>query len=336
MLGEATLGDLVQRIGDFGVAQIAHFSELLVRSWVAQLWFSPLVLIPLVLMALGLAESLRRGQSLLLGWYVIGYLGIYSLWPFEEGVRYVFPIFPFLFLFAWRGARLVFCAAAVAGPGRLRGVPLVIGLITTAASWSYFRLDNGGLQGDLAVGFWVVALIGSWTVSAPRFLGQFRPTPGIGNAAFAIVFSLAVAVGLVQQSVIAAANVHPDASQLPHQRTLEAARWLEGQPQRGPVMAQQLAILHRLTGRRIVGFPITSDGELIADTARRHQVAYLVVGDPGELDYYPLEQDRLEALLATEPDCCRLAHVGNGFRIYRLALDPASKQPPLDHEQPER
>ncbi len=68
--------------------------------WLDVLWFSPLVLIPAFLLIVGLGSSFRRGRSPPLGWYVLAYLGLYSLWPFDEGARFMLPIFPLMFLFA--------------------------------------------------------------------------------------------------------------------------------------------------------------------------------------------------------------------------------------------
>lgn len=320
LLGRATAGDLVERVFHFTTSQMASFSQLLLRlGWLEPLWFSPFVLIPFVLIAIGLVESLARGRAVLVGWYALAYLGVYSLWPFDEGVRFALPIFPLLFLFAWRGIQSV--GRRINSKADYRRASVVVAAVALAALWSYSTMAVRGLQTTGSAAFWVAALaislaFGFSRVRAPRLLAPRYLRP----AGLSVLAALLV-LGVAKQTTIAAVNLHPDPSTYMHAGSLEVAVWLRAQPDHGVVMAQQGAILHRLTGRRVVSFPVTDRGDVIEAALRRHNVSYLIVGQPDADTYFkPTEPERFRALIEKHSGCCTLARTEGAYSIYRVSF----------------
>ena len=317
LLGHATAGDLVTRLFHFAASQMASFSEMLLRiPWVDPVWFSPLVLIPFGLVVIGLIHSVVSGRSTFMAWYVVAYLGVCALWPFEEGLRFALPVFPFMFLFAWRGARLTWGFRHDIAQHRGR-VQLALGVIALGALLSLISLQTRGLQSMSFVGFWF-ALFG---VSLTAYL--YRPLPALNRfgpkAALWLICAL-VAIGVAMDATIAARNLHPDPTAFVHPDSARLAEWLKAQPDNAPIMAQQATILHYLTGRHFVSFPITDDGALIDLVMRQHDVGYLVVGESSGGDYFlPTERDRLAFLQKAVPDCCRLVQTVGSYSVYRMA-----------------
>ena len=323
LLGQATAGDLVTRVFHFASSQMASFSEMLLRiPWVDPVWFSPLVLIPFALVVIGLIHSVASGRSTFVAWYVVAYLGVCALWPFEEGLRFALPVFPFMFLFAWRGARLTweFRHHVVKHQRRVR---IAAGVIALAALASFVSLQTHGLQSVAFVVFWFV-LFG---VSLTTYLYRPLPwlTPFARKAALAVICAL-LAIGLAMDATIAAGNLHPDRTAFVHPDSARLAEWLKAQPDKAAVMAQQATILHYLTGRHFVSFPITDDGALIDSVMRQHDVSYLVVGDPSGSDYFlPTERDRLTSLEKVVPNCCSLVETVGSYSVYRVTRAPSDR-----------
>jgi hypothetical protein len=316
-LGVAGLADLAGRAGYFASAQLTRFTQLLIPApWLDVLWFSPLVLIPAFLLLVGIGSSFRRGRSPLLAWYVLAYLGLYSLWPFDEGARFMLPIFPLMFLFAWRGLRLTLDRLQRhPTPGERRVVLLALATITATAGLAYLQRDRPGRQALAAVLFWVVLLV--FTTAYSR---RGRPAPSNARVWITGGLVLATAVmtaGLIAQVKLARENLTGAATA--SSRTLtRAAAWLRSQPDDGPVMAQQAAILHRLSGRHVASFPVTSNGQFLVDVIRQQHVVYVVV-TPEQYEYFkPTQRVRLDALLRAAPDCCELVARETGYEVYRV------------------
>jgi hypothetical protein len=316
-LGVAGIADLAGRVGYFASAQLTRFTQLLIPlPWVDVLWFSPLVLVPAFLLIVGIGSSFRRGRWPLVAWYVLAYLSLYSLWPFDEGARFMLPIFPLMFLFAWRGLRVALDWLQLQPtPGQRRLVLLALAVITVTAVLAYLQRDRPGRQALAAVLFWVVLL-----VFAAAYSRTGRPAPSNPRGWITGSLILATAVmtaGLIAQVTLARDNVRGAATASSGTLT-RAAEWLRSQPDTGPVMAQQAAVLHRLSGRHVASFPVTSDGQFLADVIRQQDVVYVLV-TPERYEYFkPTQRVRLEALLRSAPDCCELVAREAGYEVYRV------------------
>jgi hypothetical protein len=316
-LGVAGIADLAGRVGYFASAQLTRFSQLLLPvPWVDVLWFSPLVLVPAFLLSVGLASSFRQRRSPLLAWYVLGYLGLYSLWPFDEGARFILPIFPLMFLFAWRGLRILLDRLQrEPTPADRRVVLLALAAVLVVASLAYLQRDSPGRQAQAAVLFWMFALV---IAAAYLKWGRVAPVSSrLWMAGGVVVAMVAMAAGLAAQVRLARENITGPATG--SSRTLaRAAEWLRSQPDDGAVMVQQAAIIHRLSGRHVVSFPVSSNGQFVADVMRQQRVSLLLVM-PEQYEYFrPTQRARLEALLRSAPDCCRLVARDTGYEVYRV------------------
>ena len=84
-------------------------------------------------------------------------------------------------------------------------------------------------------------------------------------------------------------------------------------------MAGQTAILHRLTGRRVVSFPISSDPQVIVEAISRANIRYLVVEDRVKNEYFfPPEEDRYRQIERAYPHMFELVHNGPGYRVLAI------------------
>jgi hypothetical protein len=199
----------------------------------------------------------------------------------------------------------------------------ILGALAIAgfASWASTRAP--GRQATVYAAFWIAAFVAAVILYSYRPLRD-RTAVAVDRywrvSAIGLV-ALGVGGGLLQQARIAAENIHPEPESFIHAGVVSVADWLRAQPDGAVLMAQQVAILHRLTGRRIIGFPVTADAEALGTVIRTYGVNYLAVVDAGTSEYYePSEHARLEALMAAEPGCCRLIETVEGYRIYEVRL----------------
>ncbi|HEY7283976.1 MAG TPA: hypothetical protein VH497_00940 [Vicinamibacterales bacterium] len=319
-LGAATALDIVWRVRD-GLSTLAARSVEIATHlpWIAPIWFSPLVLFPIVLVGLGVATSIARRHSILLAWYVAAYCALYALWPFDEGGRFVVPIFPLVVMFGVRGA--IVCFAAVESRPRVASfVPPVLAVLAAGACWSAWRDPRTGMQERTAVLTLIVLAITAFVLSRVRRSGIFATVHRLAPAAITVVVLVIVGAGILTQNVIASSNRAAGATFADRSSAMSVAAWLVARPDVDPVMAQQTAVFHRLTGRRTVSFPTVDDGDLVSRTVRLNDVAYMIVSNDETAQYYrPSERARFEALRAAEPDCCELAFANGGYRVYRIA-----------------
>jgi hypothetical protein len=90
----------------------------------------PLALALFVLIVIGLADSLFR-QGQLMDFYVLAYMGMLVVYPYDEGRRYLLPVHPFLALYAFSGLEIAMrmLQAMVPVPA-LRSARAVAGVVT--------------------------------------------------------------------------------------------------------------------------------------------------------------------------------------------------------------
>lgn len=92
-------------------------------------------------------------------------------------------------------------------------------------------------------------------------------------------------------------------------------------------MAGQAAIVHRVTGRHVVAFPVTSDPQAIMSRIQEQGVRFLVVKTTETNPYFlPVEEERLRALTHRYPGALRLAQRGPGYEVFDVGVG-ASERP---------
>lgn len=325
-LGRATTPELLLRVLTNLPVQVAHLTEIGTRiEYIDPNWRSPLVLLPLVMLGVGAAALCQTAQGLLLSSYVVFYLGIYSFWPFDEGARFMLPIAPAAFAVAVFGARTI---AVSVYHQPLRAKWCLLAAVFFLAVTTRMPSPGAGKQHLLAAVVWplaaagtVVSLIVQKTSAIRGFVllsaGRAKVLAARGGI---FVFCLLLAVGLLQQATAARTNLNADPAQYRHFPAAHFANWL-ATAGGGAVMAQQSRILHRLSNRKLVNFPITANPDTILSAIRRGNVRFVMVTDPVPSEYFlPSEFERWQQVEARAPGAFSLVQRGPGYRVFEATL----------------
>jgi hypothetical protein len=324
-LGTASTSDLVLRVASNVPVQAANIVVLLARvSYVMPIWYSPPIVITLALLLCGLVSCVFDGRRSLLAWYFLAYFTIYLLWPFDEGPRFMLPVSPLAFVLIWRGL-IVAAHLLRSRPTAALASISAFGAVLAVATSTTDRLP--GLQARASVVFWPLAtVVPIFLIFLAKHAGQTRATGAMDSVIVSFaswrtrmgIVGVLLAVGVFQQAAIARTNLAPDPSQYRHYSSADCASWLRTAGD-GAVMAQQSAIVHRLSGRRIEDFPITSDPQVIADAVTREKVRYLIVNDQVKDEYFfPTEEERWRQIERAYPLMFHLVHRGPGYRIFEV------------------
>ena len=326
-LGTASAREFILRLAANIPIQASNITVIAIRaSYVMPTWYSPLTVIVLGLLACGLISCAFGNRRTLLAWYFFAYCSVYFLWPFDEGPRFMLPVAPLAFALIWRGARSSVHLLRTR-PGitvaTISGFALCLAGVTGTAD----RLP--GLQARAAVVFWPLVAVGSGLLkllvkragdaragaALDAWIANFRSLGAKWGIAGVVIL---VAVGVFQVAGNARMNLAPDASSFLHHASADFSSWLNGAKD-GVVMAQQSAIVHRLTGRKVVDFPITSDAKVIATVIAREVVRYVVVNDQVKYEYsFPTEEERLHRIGTAYPSLLHLVYRGPGYRVFEV------------------
>ena len=84
-LGLAHVSDIPNRMGRNVVMQAAGFAQLLIRRNISKFWSSPAICGVVIVIAVGLASSLRDAGQLH-DWYFLWYECIFLVWPWDYGI----------------------------------------------------------------------------------------------------------------------------------------------------------------------------------------------------------------------------------------------------------
>jgi 4-amino-4-deoxy-L-arabinose transferase-like glycosyltransferase len=322
-LGKASAGEVLIRLVSKLPVQSSHLVATFTRiPWVAPDWYSPLIVIPISLLAAGIVSCVLENRAPLLGGYFLAYFAIYLAWPFDEGARFMLPVAPLAFVLMWWGV-VSLERAFRAKPAALCILISILAAVLCVVSFIY---SQPGLQARAAKAFWLglAGMTALFAVLAARsgpdgtavpLDWSARLMPRVPMKAILVVVG---AVGVFQQAAMSRTNLAPDVTSFRHYRSFDCALWLRTAGQ-GVVMAQQAAILHRLTGRRIANFPVSSDPEVVIAAVKREDVRYLVVNNHLNAEdeyFYPPEQDRYSQIERAYPRAFQLAHNGNGYRVF--------------------
>lgn len=322
-LGLASAGDILLRIPRNAVVQAAHLGSLFLGGvWIAPNWYSPIVLGILALLMLGMTGAILGGKHATLGWYMLAYFGLYLLWPFDEGQRFMIPVAPLAFALIAHGAVL-----AWRGYRRFRREALLLSVPAAAALIAAVLLTGAapGVQSKASLLAWgLVVPIGAALLYRDRRTHDARVGASLDSdrgsiRRFGWVLLLPLLVlSLPRHATALRENVAPRPETFRHAPSVEAAGWLRtAEP--GNVMAGQVAVIHRLTDRHVVQLPISSDAALIAQTLQTHDVRFLVIAERVPFEYFePDEETRLQQLQAAHPTLLHEVHRGRGYRIFAV------------------
>lgn len=296
--GTASLFEVLARIPDNVRIQASGAASMLTNfGWIAPSWTSPLVVVSTVVLVAGLLEESRRPVPLLF-WYVLGYMGVLCVWPFDEGARYLIPLLPLLGLLAVSGCRALARAIALRPTRIVRLVSLVAALELAAIARAALQESAGlGKQTLVALFIWSACLV-------VGFLRAFRlPVPGASEPRRIMNYSRAaymagyLVLGVVGIAKLTKFNVTGQL-QLPGQPIRRVSDWIAANaPESSVVMARQYGSLTLATHRRTVPFPLTSSIEVMGAAVRRQKPRFLVVVDSTAYEYYfPTEPERLTVI----------------------------------------
>jgi hypothetical protein len=137
-------------------------------------------------------------------------------------------------------------------------------------------------------------------------------------ASLGVLFALITLGGLVRINGLAHINLHPDPSSFTNAATQRASEWVARNTRPGDViMNDQWAILHRLTNRKTVRFPLTTDPTVIAQRIASDDVAYVVVLNEKRYEYYnPSMMRRFDVVRKQHASWFAPAHVFQDGTIY--------------------
>jgi len=340
-LGLATLGDIPGRIERNLVTRAAGFTEIVTRHYVSPFWSSPAIAGVLILIALGLASSFRRGGELH-DWYLLGYEAIFLLWPWDYRDRFVFPIVPLACLYLWRGVKTL-RAFLIQQPGAFGVAAFAVGTILGVSSAAFalrlvpFAAESDHPRGDhlqpiAAAFFWTVIVVIGFAMlaiySRRRVRSGALPIPWLARisgprtsvalraAAIALVAVL-VGFGLVRQLAAARFNLRGDIKEQASYGEIQAADWIRvHEPPDRVIMARDQDMFFHYTGRRVVWFPPISDPSVLMDGIRRHHVGVVVVMSPPLRYWLPTEDVCFQALLRGYGSAFRLTHEDSSYKVY--------------------
>lgn len=332
-LGRATVSDLLFRVGDNLVIHAAHIAEMLTRvPWVQKLWYSPFVLSVLVLISLGWARSLGAGnREGFAPWYFSAYVFVYLCWPFDEGSRFMLPAVILALLYFWRGTRFFKSALMRRPKAFLRWGSLVCGCLAIYATIEVFLSPSpSGLQPKLIAFFWFMATLATAVGSGAFNNLALRATSSLqcwfagilARSISPICAAALIVLGLATQLVMAVDNVNATPETYVHYPSTQAATWISRHVSpHDVVMAQQISLIHRITGRRVVSFPISSNPHRIMDEIRKKQVKFLVVNTSSQMTYYrPTEAERINLLQDSYSAALELVHRERSLQIFKIRV----------------
>jgi hypothetical protein len=140
-----------------------------------------------------------------------------------------------------------------------------------------------------------------------------------------LLLAAIVALGAYGISVQAGQNLHPDPAHFTNAKTVQVAEWVKQNTQSSDViMNDEYAILHRLTGRRTVRFPLFTDPAVITQRIMVDRVDFIVVPQEQRFEYYrPSIMRRFAAVRALHPQMFTMVHTfdwGTVYRVHRAGI----------------
>lgn len=333
-LGYATVTDVAARVEKNLVTYTVGYVELLTRKHVSRFWASPAIAGVLVLCLLGLANSLRSGSQLY-DWYFLCYQIIFLLWPWDIRDRFLFPVVPFFCLYVWRGGRLIIQnlvnrTKLCGGLLFLAGCSFSVASAAFAAHLINFHIDPNHVRSERlqplvsSVVWAMVAAVGWWAIRRSAhsdLLSRFAPVVYFSARLLAVVAVLIIAaLGMKQQLILGAFNLHPDITQTPSYPEIEASDWIRAnEPRDRIIMARDQDTVFHYTGQRVIWFPPLSDPKVLMEGIRRHHAQLLVVAHHSESYWRPSEEACFENVERAYKTMFKPIHTGLNYAVFEIA-----------------
>jgi hypothetical protein len=283
-------------------------------------WFSPLVIGLFTLVLAGCWRTWRDRQPIVF-LYFAAYSGVVLLWPFTELGRFLVPVVPILWVMIARGVTTIH-DLFVKRPALVRAFVAAVALIAMSGSAAMVLGENQtkSRQDFAALIAWgatmVIVMVFNMVPWGRFFTAVRRHSPRLlaGATVVTVACGLWRNLPLVLQRKVGA---HEYATAAALSR---AADWLSANTPRDATLQATFADeLHFATGRRTVGFPVTTNATVLAEVAEKYNPQFLIVLDPTEFDYFhPLDERRFRALMETGKVRSEVAYKFAGGRVMRL------------------
>jgi hypothetical protein len=317
-LGRADVGDAVVRLIEQVGVQLAHGVELLTNVMPIQsfLFGVPQVVLSAVLVA-GMIREFRRPNPLA-AWFVMAYLGIVGLWPFDEGTRFLLPVLPLLLVFAFHGSRALIASRPVTSGG-WRRVGLGTLVLGALAALETLLRSSGTLQGLAWVGIWVLLSAGAfwWARRDPRPSAFVPWRPATAVWVIVVAHLLVGGPTLVGQ----AARQRAGEQQFNTRQIAGAIPWILARSDSSDVLAATVGAqgMHLHTSRLVRSMPTTGDPDRLWSVLDESEARFLVVPDAHEYPYLlPTGPERLGILERARPGRLELVHTYSMGRIFEI------------------
>ena len=338
-LGLAHVSDIPNRMGRNVVMQAAGFAQLLIRRNISKFWSSPAICGVVIVIAVGLASSLRDAGQLH-DWYFLWYECIFLVWPWDYRDRFIIPVVPLACLYLWRGGNAIknhliqqpqraglafailgtfLCVCSAAFALRLAGFPVTP---------DHARGDH--LQAIAATVFWgALAILGFVVLKlqrndAPPLARITQVSESLFPFSFALVATLAVAFlvvsGVKNIMAIGRFRSNPDITKELLYPEIEASDWIRThEPPNLLVMAREPEFVFHYSHEPTVWFPPISDPKVLMDGIQRHHVELVVVAHHPQSYWLPPEDTCFRSLQQAYPSEFRLIHSGPDNWVFQVA-----------------
>ncbi len=322
-LGSVTLLGLLGRSFLMLLREGRHVAEVLGNvGWITGSSPSPLVVGALVAVGLGWRAEFRRANPLA-AWIALFYSILVSLWPYDEGRRFVMPFVPLIFVFAWQGLRSA--ANAWRSLGAARAGTLLAASSALFAIWSGIVVasfgPSRGVQPRIDTVIWMACcLLGLALAWSPRLRTKLAQTNRAAQFALAGFLLAYATFGFVTIRELAAKNLVTPGHPMRQQATIEACRWIEEHtPADARVLATDYAAIRYATRRRVALLPVTKNRARLSAALVDEQPDYVVINEPRNNEYFfPPEPARLLVLQEILADRLEPALRTNRCSIWRV------------------
>jgi hypothetical protein len=272
-------------------------------------WPNPMLVLLVAVVVVGFLRGLAI-EGRLLDYYFLAYAGVLLTWPFDEGTRLLFPIQAFVILYAIDGLPVLLRMLRRSTLLKMY-LPFLLACCGAIVLTAFAVYANARMSGNDVITLVSAAGFGCYLLYVRYGKGK-RPANREQAAARSVavhrripaaIFAGICGLGLFQQQATATQNLRPDPDAFVHSPSARVARWIaENTNDNDVVMVDEYEIVHRLTGRRTIRFPLSTDPRDITARIIDNNVGFLIVFNEKEYEYYnPSSIRRFDAVRSLNP-----------------------------------
>jgi hypothetical protein len=334
-LGYASFADIMLRFFNNISRQITHIWEMIIHTnWLQPFWLSPFVIITICLLCLCIYKKIKAKNINFLFLYFIFYMGIILVWPFDEGHRFIIPIFPIFCLYLFEGIDIFLTQVNKNFYKVIFNFGIISGVCTVISSTLIVLFNLRGLQYYASIIFWIGIFLIIIVLEILLKFQNFKVIFNKGNLLLksgklyksVIVFFtfLFCCYGIVQEYSIANKNVHLNPENVLHYYWAQAGLWLkEHVPQNCVIMTTHYELIHYKSGCKTIPFPVSNSYNLISSTIIKHKPDYIIIINEGKYPYFfPTDEERFNILQKYHDFSFSLVYLNPECKIYKIDISP--------------